>query len=74
MDYTYDDFTHPGYYMVTYGGPVSGPYYDVPEMAYFLGLRDYPDNGYVVYWDGSKLGSVPSLNPDDLLDGQDEMV
>lgn len=71
-DYNDSDFdgASAGYWLITYGDgfPPSGPYDSVREMAEANGLFTYPEDGYVVYReaDGS-MGSVPSLNPDDLI-------
>lgn len=80
-DYQDEDFTGPGYYLVhrnlighidsdtfAYHHPKpGGPYDTVTEMAIAERLDDYPSNGYVVFYDGEAVSSVPSLNPDELI-------
>lgn len=59
----------PGYYRIYYGLPegLSGPHDSIGQLARITRLYDYPDDGYVVHFDGEVIGSIPSLNPDDLL-------
>lgn len=69
-DYSIDDFGDTGYYLAHYGGDTiaSGPFDDIPALANANDLTEYPSFGYIVYWDAEtkSLGSVPSLNPDEL--------
>lgn len=72
LDYLVDDFDDgsSGYYRVWYRRttPPAGPFWNVAAMAKQLGMADYPDDGYVVwYQEGQGPSNVPSLNPDDLV-------
>lgn len=70
-DYTDDVFERrgPGFYRIYYGALTvpDGPFVDVRQMADETELYGYPPDGYVVYFDGEAISTVPSLNPDDLL-------
>lgn len=69
MDYLDSTFTTPGYYRIRYGNPegAEGPFDSIMELASETDLYGFPNDGYIVHFDGSVLGNVPSLNPDDLL-------
>lgn len=71
MDHTADFFnvdTPVGYYRIWHAeaSAPKGPFDSIPELAADLKLTDYPSDGYIVHFDGRVVGSVPSLNPDDL--------
>lgn len=72
VDYIDTDFDpgSSGFYRVWYGRTKApaGPFWNVADMAKQLGMADYPDDGYVVwYQEGQGPTNVPSLNPDDLV-------
>lgn len=66
LDYKNEDFTAPGFYLVSFGGdpPPDGPFESLGELVAATGLDDYPPEGYIVHFDGERLATVPSLNPD----------
>jgi hypothetical protein len=58
----------PGFYMERFSDHhFSGPYETLPDLIRTFHLMDYPDWGCPWTWDGTEMGGVPSLNPDDLL-------
>jgi hypothetical protein len=68
-----------GYYRIYYAEPVGpggcfdGPFDSVTEMATATVLHDYPSDGYVMWMDmNGNISSVPSLNPDELLDNVED--
>jgi hypothetical protein len=75
LDWNVDDFTGVGYYRIWYQrvNPPAGPFETISEMARATDLRDYPDDGMIVHVFNIhpsgiiEIGSVPSLNPDDLV-------
>lgn len=70
-DYNDEDFTARGigYYRVWCMDPerLAGPFPSIMELASETDPYDYPTHGYIVHFDGEVIGTVPSLNPDDLL-------
>lgn len=75
-DWNDGDFPEPGYYRVFWGRtqkPI-GPAATMTELAGLAGLTDYPDDGMIVHVEDDIIGSVPSINPDDLLPRQPAQI